>query len=265
MAIARRHRKARKKGTPSAPCSAPPARCQRDRCRARPERPRQARARRLTRRSSKPCRIMLARHRAPAPALPPQTTRTTAIAWQSACESDKDELSQPWCCARSASAPLRRSRAADRPVLPRSRAGKRHVGFCECLDHCFLCREPGRQSLNPVAALAVIDSLAVKNLAQVPVPKRRKGVLDILDGHDIAADADAVPVNLARQGDHALAVIVALLRESTDVLLLSGTWHHASDLTRLSTTCPMLCMEAKVDFLSTSSGTRCRIRLQAQA
>src|SRR5208283_6033383 len=39
-----------------------------------------------------------------------QTTRTTAIAWQSACESDKDELSQPWCCARSATAPLRRSR-----------------------------------------------------------------------------------------------------------------------------------------------------------
>jgi hypothetical protein len=31
-----------------------------------------------------------------------------------------------------------------------------------------------------------------------------------------------VPVNLARQGDHALAVIVAVPRESTDATLPSG-------------------------------------------
>src|SRR5277367_4086247 len=132
--------------------------------------------------------------------------------------------------------------------------GKGPVGFCECLDHCFLGREPGRQSLHPVVTLAVVDFARGKNLAQVAVPERRQRVLDVVDGHDVASDADAVPVNLARQGDHALTVIVALLRESTDVLLPSGTWHHASDLTRLSTTCPMLWMEAKVDFLSTSSG-----------
>ena len=41
--------------------------------------------------------------------------------------------------------------------------------------------------------------------------------------HDIASDADAVPVNLARQGDHALAVIVAVPRESTDATLTSLT------------------------------------------
>ena len=84
--------------------------------------------------------------------------------------------------------------------------GKRHVGFCECLDHCFLGREPGRQSVHPVVALAVVDFARRKNLAQVPVPERRQRVLDILNGHDIASDADAVPVNLARQGDHALAI-----------------------------------------------------------
>src|ERR1700722_4221999 len=42
-----------------------------------------------------------------------QTTRTTAIAWQSACESDKDEVSQPWRCACSATVPLRRSRGSE--------------------------------------------------------------------------------------------------------------------------------------------------------
>ena len=93
---------------------------------------------------------------------------------------------------------------------------KRHVGFGECLDHCFFGREPGRQSVHPVAALAVVDFARRKNLAQVTVPERRQRVLDILDGNDIASDAYPAPVNLARQGDHALAVIVAVPRESTD-------------------------------------------------
>src|ERR1700677_5241505 len=104
-----------------------------------------------------------------------QTTRTTAIAWQSACESDKDELSQPWCCARSATAPLRsdEAEAADRPVSPRSRARETACRFCERLDHCFLGREPGRQSVHPVAALAVVDLARRKDLAEVAVSKRR--------------------------------------------------------------------------------------------
>src|SRR6202042_1990851 len=69
---------------------------------------------------------------------------------------------------------------------------------------------PGRQSVHPIVALTVVDFARRKNLAQVPVPERRQRVLDILNGHDIASDADAVPVNLARQGDRALAVIVAV-------------------------------------------------------
>jgi hypothetical protein len=36
-----------------------------------------------------------------------------------------------------------------------------------------------------------------KNLAQVAVPERRQRVLDVVNGHDVASDADAVPVNLA--------------------------------------------------------------------
>src|ERR1700744_2455407 len=59
-----------------------------------------------------PCRIMSAGHRAYSDSVGLQTTTTTAIAWQSACESDKDELSQPRCCARSASVPLRRSKGS---------------------------------------------------------------------------------------------------------------------------------------------------------
>jgi hypothetical protein len=42
------------------------------------------------------------------------------------------------------------------------------------------------------------------------------------NGHDIASDADAVPVNLARQGDHALAGIVAAPWKSTGATLPSG-------------------------------------------
>ena len=51
---------------------------------------------------------------------------------------------------------------------------KRHVGLCECLDHCFLGREPCRQSVHPVATPAVVDFARRKNLAQVPIPERRQ-------------------------------------------------------------------------------------------
>ena len=36
-----------------------------------------------------------------------------------------------------------------------------------------------------------------------------------MDGKDIAADADAVPVDVGRQGYHLLAVIMAISREFT--------------------------------------------------
>ncbi|HEX4390997.1 MAG TPA: hypothetical protein VH084_05580, partial [Mycobacterium sp.] len=54
--------------------------------------------------------------------------------------------------------------------------------------------------------------------------------------------AGPVRVNLARQGDHGLAVIVAVPRESTDPTF-SGQIrpYHTGDLTRLSITCAMLC------------------------
>src|SRR5271156_304366 len=75
---------------------------------------------------------------------------------------------------------------------------------------------------------------------------------------DIASEPDAVPVNLAGQGDH--AVIVAVPEDflhRCDSLRQADcyrTFHHADNLTRPSTTCAMLCTEAKVAFLSTSSG-----------
>src|SRR3984957_11608780 len=76
----------------------------------------------------------------------------------------------------------------------------------------------------------------------------------MLDVLDIASDADAVRVNLVGHGDHAHSVIVAVSKDSTGPAVCDRTFHHAADLTRPSTTCSMLRTEAKVDFLSTSSG-----------
>src|ERR1700744_6203514 len=76
----------------------------------------------------------------------------------------------------------------------------------------------------------------------------------MLDVLDIASDADAVRVNLVGHGDHAHSVIVAVSRDCTGAAVCDRACHHAADLTRPSTTCSMLCTEAKVDFLSTSSG-----------
>ena len=45
--------------------------------------------------------------------------------------------------------------------------GKRHVWFCECLDHGLLGREPGRESVRAIVALAVVDFGRRINLAQV--------------------------------------------------------------------------------------------------
>ena len=129
----------------------------------------------------------------------PQTTTTTAIAWQSACDSDNDELSQPCSRACSATDPLNRSRGSEPSrVTSISRNGKGMSGSGESLDHCFLGREPGRQSMRAVGTAAVIDFTRRENLAQVSVTERLQRVLNFLDGKDIATGADAVPVDFVR-------------------------------------------------------------------
>src|SRR5277367_6526909 len=112
-----------------------------------------------------PCRIMSARHRASAPALPPQTTRTTAIAWQSACESDKDELSQPWCCARSASAPLSRSSGSGPSrVTSISRRGNGMSGSANALITASLAANLAASLCTRLLSRQSLISLAVKIL-----------------------------------------------------------------------------------------------------
>ena len=166
-----------------------------------------------------PCRIMSARHRAlPPPALAGRTDHENDGHCVAIGVRKRQRRAEPALvlCPLGERSAQTKQRQRTVPCHLDLAQGKRHVGFCECLDHCFLGREPGRQSVHPVAALAVVDFARRKDLAQVPVPERRQRVLDILNGHDIASDADAVPVNLARQGDHAHAVIVAVPRESTD-------------------------------------------------
>jgi hypothetical protein len=55
--------------------------------------------------------------------------------------------------------------------------GKRHVGFCECLDHCFLGREPGRQSVHQVAAPAVVDFARPSLTTELAFRAKRAGQL----------------------------------------------------------------------------------------
>ena len=93
------------------------------------------------------------------------------MAWHSACDNDTDVLSQPWSLARSASAPLR-------------------IG--KSLDDRFLGRKAGRQSFDTARPLTVLELPLGENLAQIAVAESGQGLADLVEGHDIAADADAV-------------------------------------------------------------------------
>jgi hypothetical protein len=62
--------------------------------------------------------------------------------------------------------------------------------------------------VHPVETLTVVDLARREDLAQVTVTERRQRVLNFLDGKDIASGADAVPVDIVRQGDHAVAEII---------------------------------------------------------
>ena len=156
------------------PCSAPPARCHRDRCRNRPERPRQARARRrnapIIQTHAGSCLRVIAPAR-PGVGRRLQTTRTTAIAWQSACESDKDELSQPWCCARSASVPLRRSRGSGPSrVTSISRQGNGMSGSANALITASLAANLAASLCTRLRPWQSLISLAVKTLRRYRSP-----------------------------------------------------------------------------------------------
>jgi hypothetical protein len=118
---------------------------------------------------------------------------------------------------------------------------KWHVGFGECLDHCFLGREPGRKSVQSVEALAVVDLAGREDLAQVSVAERRQRVMNFLDRKDIASGADAVSVDVVRQSDHAVAEIIALSREFTAAPSLAG--RAAADVTSGS------CLDQPFDYL----------------
>jgi hypothetical protein len=99
---------------------------------------------------------------------------------------------------------------------------KWHLGFGECLDHCFLGREPGRQSMRPAGPPARIDFTGREDLAQVPVTERIQRVLDFLDGKDIASGSDPVPGYVTAQGDHAVAEMMAMSSEFTTAPFLAA-------------------------------------------